>query len=371
MGRDRGRAAARPTPAGFPPELLARVRAASGRGVICNRPTTGSRRSRTTARSTCAAATLILYTTQDSVLQLAAHVDVVARGELLRACAQRARASSRRDAVGRVIARPFAGAPGAFERTDGRRDFALPPPARSYLTRLQEAGVRSTPSARSAQLFAGVGFDVAAPRGDQRRGAGETTALIGELESGLVFTNLIETDQVYGHRQDAAGLRGALADDRRGASRAGCRGWATSDLLVLTADHGCDPTAPHTDHTREHAPLLAALRRPRRAPPRRPARRRRRQRADWLSGRQAPGCPGEPFPWSGRCPSFPRSRRSAASSRRTSGAHDRAAEMLDPRWTRPVAPQPVADALAGAADRARRRARQVPDLGARATTSTC
>src|SRR6185312_11170077 len=146
-------------------------------------------------------------------------------------------------AVGRVIARPFTGAPGDYARLPARRDFALPPPAPSYLDALRAVGVPVHAVGKVGQLFAGVGIDA-------------TTALVDGLESGLVFTNLVETDTVYGHRKDAAGFAAAL--ERIDAAVADwlerLRG---DDLLVLTADHGCDITHAQTDHTREHAPLLA------------------------------------------------------------------------------------------------------------------
>jgi phosphopentomutase len=157
-----------------------------------------------------------------------------------------------------VIARPFTGADGAFKRTDGRRDYALAPPSRSYLDALQEHGVPVHTVGKVAQLFNGVGIDVEHAGPTNARALDETTELIGSLPDGLVFTNLIETDQVYGHRHDFAGFERALMEiDARVA------GWVEQlrddDLLVLTADHGCDLTSPRTDHTREHAPLLASF----------------------------------------------------------------------------------------------------------------
>jgi phosphopentomutase len=160
--------------------------------------------------------------------------------------------------VGRVIARPFTGSPGDWKRTNGRRDFSIAPPGRSYLQELQDAGVEVHTVGKVGQLFAAVGIDVQHPGATNARALEQTTMLIEALESGFVFTNLVETDQVYGHRHDVPGFHRALReiDARVGA-------WlpmlGAGDLLVLTADHGCDPTAPHTDHTREYAPLLAAF----------------------------------------------------------------------------------------------------------------
>ena len=160
-------------------------------------------------------------------------------------------------AVGRVIARPFTGADGAFQRTDGRRDFALEPPARSYLQELHDAGIAVHGVGKIHDLFAGVGVDVSHPGATNARALAEVHALLGSLSSGLVFANLIETDQTYGHRKDRDGFSRALReiDASVGEMLARVR---HDDLLVITADHGVDMTHPGTDHTREYAPLLAA-----------------------------------------------------------------------------------------------------------------
>jgi phosphopentomutase len=245
-------------PSGFPAEVIDVVCAASGRGVICNRPDNGLTAIEDFGAQHVAHGDLIVYTSQDSVLQIAAHVDVVAPDELYDICRRVRAAMTGEHAVGRVIARPFAGTEGAFERTDGRRDYALAPPSPSYLEALQAHGVPVHTVGKVAQLFAGVGIDVDHPGATNERALDETSQLIAELDRGLVFTNLIETDQVYGHRHDFEGFAGALRriDDRVG-------GWLerlhAGDLLVLTADHGCDLTSPRTDHTREQAPLLASF----------------------------------------------------------------------------------------------------------------
>ncbi len=159
--------------------------------------------------------------------------------------------------VGRVIARPFEGEPGAFARTADRKDLALPPPARSALVALQEAGVPVHCVGKTRDLFAGVGVTAAFPGATNETSLANTTRLIAELdEDALIFTNLIETDQIYGHRKDTAGFHAALQGIDAAVGQ-----WLDllrdGDLLILTADHGVDPIAPHTDHTREHVPLLA------------------------------------------------------------------------------------------------------------------
>jgi phosphopentomutase len=285
-------------PGGFPPEVIALVQAASGRPVICNRPSNGIEAIEHFGAEHVRDGGLIVYTSQDSVLQIAAHVDVVAPADLYGICAAVRHGLPPRHAVGRVIARPFAGADGSFRRTEGRKDFALPPPCASYLTELQAAGCPVHGVGKVGQLFAGVGFDAEHPGATNAQALAETTALVDTLAEGLVFTNLVETDQVYGHRHDAPGFHRALQEID------GCvRGWlqrlADGDLLVLTADHGCDVTAPRTDHTREHVPLLAAFAGH--------GGRRHDGRLsdvgasvlDWLTGRAAPDLPGRSFIASG------------------------------------------------------------------------
>jgi phosphopentomutase len=191
------------------------------------------------------------------VLQIAAHEDVLPCERLHEVCAAARDVMRGERAVGRVIARPFRGAPGDFTRTEGRRDFALRPPSRSYLEELRDAGVPVHAVGKVADVFAGVGIDASHPGATNVAALTSTHELIETLDGGLVFTNLVETDQVYGHRKDVHGFHRALraVDDEVGE-------WLERldperDLLVLTADHGCDPAMPGTDHTREHAPLLA------------------------------------------------------------------------------------------------------------------
>lgn len=241
---------------GFPPQVIDIVRAASRRGVICNRPDNGLEAIEAFGAAHLAGGELIVYTSQDSVLQIAAHVDAVKPAELYAICATVRAELPAEHAVGRVIARPFAGAEGCFERTDGRRDFALAPPTPSYLEALQSEGVEVHAVGKVGQLFAGVGIDVEHPGATNVRALQETTRLLQSLERGFVFTNLIDTDQVYGHRHDFEGFARALTEIDAFVAR-----WlellGEDDLLVLTADHGCDLTSPRTDHTREYAPLLA------------------------------------------------------------------------------------------------------------------
>ncbi len=288
-------AAALPTyPDGFPPDVLALLGEATGHRFLCNRPYDGVAALEDYGAEHLRDGALILYTSQDSVLQIAGHVDRV-ETPALHAAAAAIREVMRGDhAVGRVIARPFAGAPGAFRRTDARRDFALPPPSRTYLEEARDAGAAVHAVGKIDDLFAGTGIDHTWPGASNARALAETTRLVEELDAGLVLVNLVETDQDYGHRKDMTGFHTALRviDATVGAwlGRLG-----DGDLLVVTADHGCDPTAAHSDHTREHVPLLARF-------AGHGGRRHDGALADvgasalrWLTGRDAPDLPGEPF----------------------------------------------------------------------------
>jgi phosphopentomutase len=244
-------------PDGFPERLIAEITRISGLSVICNQPYNGMSAIHDFGAAALHEHALILYTSQDSVLQIAAHEDAVAAERLYEICAAVRGVMSGADAVGRVIARPFRGTAENFVRTDGRRDFGVLPPARSYLQEIQASGVPVHTVGKSGQLFSGVGIDVQHPGATNAAAIAATGELIGSLAHGLVFTNLIETDQVYGHRHDAPGFHAALRD-----IDAAVGGWlerlGEEDLLILSADHGCDVTAPHTDHTRERVPLLAS-----------------------------------------------------------------------------------------------------------------
>jgi phosphopentomutase len=280
-------------PEGFPAEIVEAISAATGRGVLCNTRANGVEAILGWGEQHVRTGDFIVYTSVDSVLQIAAHVDVLPPEELYGVCAAVREIMSGEHAIGRVIARPFQGPPGQFTRTHGRRDFSLAPPGRSYLQEMQEAGAPVHGVGKVAQLFAGVGIDHSHPGPVNAAAIEATTDLMRDLETGLVFTNLVETDQVYGHRKDLDGFHAAL-----GGIDAAVAQWlerlGPDDLLVLTADHGCDPTTPGTDHTREHAPLLAVF-------PGHGGRRHDGALADvgasalyWLTGREA-DLPGAAF----------------------------------------------------------------------------
>ncbi len=244
-------------PEGFPQDVLDQLHDASGRGILCNKPYSGTAVIEDYGERHLATGDLIVYTSADSVLQIAAHVDEVPLAELYSICAAAREIMSGEHAVGRVIARPFRGEPGAFERTDGRKDIALPPPARSYMDELQAAGVPVHTVGKIGQVFDGVGVDVSHKGATNPAALAATAELIDGLDGGFVFTNLVETDQIYGHRGDVPGWHEAVRAIDAEVGRWLERLDPARDMLVITADHGCDPTTPGTDHTREHVPLLA------------------------------------------------------------------------------------------------------------------
>jgi phosphopentomutase len=198
----------------------------------------------------------IVYTSADSVFQIAAHVDTIPLEELYRGCEIAREILTGNHAVGRVIARPFEGEPGNYTRTSDRHDFSLKPTTPNYLTLIREAGKPVHAVGKIRDIFAGVDIDESHPTRSNVDGINQTEQLLQELDEGLVFTNLVETDMLWGHRNDPVNFHRCLQDfDRRlpdllAALRPG-------DLLILTSDHGCDPTTPSTDHSREHALLLA------------------------------------------------------------------------------------------------------------------
>jgi phosphopentomutase len=281
-------------PDGFPPDVVATLERVTGLRFCANHPASGTEVIEEWGEHHLSTGEVILYTSADSVLQLAAHHDILSEPDLLAACAAARAAMTGEHAVGRVIARPFEGAPGAFRRTEGRKDFAVPPPGHSYLEDLQSAGVPVHAVGKVRDLFAGVGIDEYHPGATNERGIAAIGELLRELDGGLVFANLVETDQVYGHRHDVEGFHRALREID-GAVGEWLGLLRDEDLLVLTADHGVDPRAPHTDHTREHAPLLATF-------PGQDGHRHDGPLADvgastlkWLTGREAAELPGSPF----------------------------------------------------------------------------
>ncbi|MBJ7331531.1 MAG: phosphopentomutase [Solirubrobacteraceae bacterium] len=245
-------------PGGFPPEIVDRITRLAGQAPLCNAAYDGLQVLEDFGAEHLRTRAPIVYTSRDSVLQIAVHEDVLPEHRLHGLCAALRAELVGELAVARVIARPFTGTSGAFARTDGRRDFAVHPPGRSYLEAAQAAGIPVHAVGKAWDLFAGVGFDEKHPAPTNAAGIASTGMLVDELPHGLVLTNLVETDQVYGHRKDTAGFHRALREIDTAVA-----GWLRrmrpGDLLILTADHGVDPRMTHSDHTREYVPLLAAF----------------------------------------------------------------------------------------------------------------
>jgi phosphopentomutase len=242
-------------PHGFPHDVIDPFMHKTGRGVLGNKPVSGTEIIQELGEEHQRTGKWIVYTSADSVFQIAAHEETVPLEELYEACRVAREILTGKDAVGRVIARPFLGEPGNYERTPNRHDFSLEPPRPNYLTLLRESGSVVHGVGKIPDIFAGHDIDEAHFTKSNVEGIQETERLLRELESGLVFTNLVETDMLWGHRNDPVNFHRALQDfDRRlpdllDALRAG-------DMLILTSDHGCDPTTPSTDHSREYALLL-------------------------------------------------------------------------------------------------------------------
>jgi phosphopentomutase len=244
-------------PRGFPRRLLDEFSRRTGRGWIGNEAASGTEIIQRLGAEHQRTGSLIVYTSADSVFQVAAHEGTVPLEELYAACRLARGILSGEDAVGRVIARPFLGAPGDYRRTANRRDFSLRPPQRTLLDRLVEAGHPVVTVGKVDDLFAGCGVSEALHTTSNAEGEELLAGLARRGGPGLVFANLVDFDQQYGHRNDPAGFARALEqfDGRLDEILAHLR---SDDLCLLTADHGNDPTTPGTDHSREYTPLLVA-----------------------------------------------------------------------------------------------------------------
>ncbi|MGB9791185.1 MAG: phosphopentomutase [Thermacetogeniaceae bacterium] len=244
-------------PHGFPPEVIEAFESRIGRKVLGNKPASGTEIIEELGPEHMATGWPIVYTSADSVFQVAAHEEVIPVEELYRICETAREILRGEHAVGRVIARPFVGKPGHFQRTPRRRDFSLPPPRPTLLDRLHENGYEVVAVGKVADIFANRGITKkvsAAGNGEILEKALDAFRGIGE---GLVFATLVDFDTLYGHRNDAEGLAKALMEFDSFLPLF-MEHMEAGDLLVITADHGCDPTTPSTDHSREYVPLLIA-----------------------------------------------------------------------------------------------------------------
>ncbi|MFN2629374.1 MAG: phosphopentomutase [Gaiellaceae bacterium] len=242
-------------PHGFPHDVIDPFMHRTGRGVIGNRPASGTEIIQELGEEHERTGKWIVYTSADSVFQIAAHEATISLDELCEACKIAREILTGKHAVGRVIARPFEGEPGNYQRTPNRHDFSLEPRRPNYLSLVREAGHKVYGVGKINDIFAGCDIDESHPTRSNTEGIQVTERLLHEIDDGFVFTNLVETDMLWGHRNDPVNFHRCLQDfDRRlpdllDALRA-------EDVLIITSDHGCDPTTPSTDHSREHAMLL-------------------------------------------------------------------------------------------------------------------
>ncbi len=244
-------------PHGFPRELLEEFSRQTGRGVICNEVGSGTEMIRKYGQEHMDTGSWIVYTSVDSVFQIAAHEQVIPLEELYAGCRTARELLTGENGVGRVIARPFVGEAPDFTRTVNRHDFSLEPPRETVLDMLKRAGKDVIGVGKIHDIFAGRGLTRTFPNEGNDRNMDVTLRLLEEDFCGLCFVNLVDFDMLYGHRNDIAGYTEALNQfDRRLAQVQGKMG--AEDVLMITADHGCDPGFPGTDHTREYVPLLCA-----------------------------------------------------------------------------------------------------------------
>ena len=244
-------------PNGFPPEAIAEFSRLTGRAVLGNRTASGTQIIDDLGPEHMRTGALIVYTSADSVFQIAAHEEIVPVAELYRACEIAYKLVVEGLGVGRVIARPFVGAPGSFRRTANRHDYAMPPANETLLDRLKAASHPVIAIGKIEDLFAGRGVTHAVHTASDDEGMDRVAEQVDSLERGFVFTNLVDCDTQYGHRNDVVGYAANLErfDARLAALLPRLR---DDDLLIVTADHGNDPTTPSTDHAREYVPLLVA-----------------------------------------------------------------------------------------------------------------
>ncbi|OPX43763.1 phosphopentomutase [Ruminiclostridium hungatei] len=242
-------------PDGFSQEILDRFQKLTGRGILGNCVASGTEIIKQYGREHMETGKLIVYTSADSVFQIAAHEEIVPVDELYRICQIARDMLQGENMVGRVIARPFTGQPGDFSRTANRRDFSAQPTSDTILDKVQEKGLEVIAVGKIEDIFSGKGITQAEHTKSNMHGVDVTLKYMKENNNGIIFTNLVDFDMVYGHRNNAGGYKQALEefDARLPEILSAMR---EEDLLIITADHGCDPTTPSTDHSREYVPVV-------------------------------------------------------------------------------------------------------------------
>ena len=242
-------------PEGFPEELLKEYSRLTGRGILCNKPYSGTEVIQEYGEQHLKTGDLIVYTSADSVFQVAAHEDVVPVEELYRVCEIARNLLQGEHGVGRVIARPFTGEVGNFTRTPRRHDYSLTPPGITMLDVLKEAGYATRGVGKIYDIFAGKSISDTVRIQNNTDGMEKVIAMMDEDFKGLCFVNLVDFDMVYGHRNDIAGYaKAASVFDKQLVQM--MNKMKDTDIVMITADHGCDPGFAGTDHSREYVPFL-------------------------------------------------------------------------------------------------------------------
>ncbi len=242
-------------PNGFPKEVIEEFEKAIGRKILWNKPASGTEIIRKLGQEHLSTAKPILYTSADSVFQIAAHQDIIPVHRLYDMCQKAREILKGEHGVARVIARPFMGEPGSFQRTEKRKDFSLPPPEETILDILKGNGHAVIGIGKIEQLFAGRGLTQSLHTRSNRDGMGKLIKVMQKETEGLIFINLIDFDMLWGHRNNYKEFARGLEEFDLGLSGILDR-LTECDLLIITADHGCDPTTASTDHSREYVPLL-------------------------------------------------------------------------------------------------------------------
>lgn len=243
-------------PNGFPKEIIDEFEKAVGRKIIGNKPSSGTVILDELGEEHMKTGMPIVYTSADSVFQIAAHEDIIPLEELYDMCKKAREILKGEHAVARVIARPFIGQPGSFTRTPNRRDFSLVPPYDTVLDKIKKSGLNVMAVGKIEDIFSGKGITEAVHTKDNMDGVDQTINYMKEDKKGLIYTNLVDFDMKWGHRNDPESYgRGLEAFDIRLPEILELM--KDTDVLLITADHGCDPTVPGTDHTREYVPFIA------------------------------------------------------------------------------------------------------------------
>lgn len=242
-------------PDGFGQEIIDEFEKQTGRKVLCNKPYSGTEVIKDYGKQHIQTGDLIVYTSSDSVFQIAAHEDVIPVNQLYEYCRIARKILVGKHSVGRVIARPFVGEDGNFARTNNRRDFSVEPPSQTLLDLVKKAGLECISVGKINDIFASCGITHDTDSHGNTECMEMTLKMLDTDFSGLCFVNLVDFDSSFGHRNDAVGYAKELCrfDEHLGAVLGKLR---EDDLLIITADHGCDPTDVSTDHTREYTPLL-------------------------------------------------------------------------------------------------------------------